>query len=453
MPSATPLPETVLQFGSGRFLRAFADLFIHHGNAEGQGIGRVAIVQSTATGGGRTDGLNKQEGRYHVAVRGYENGQVVDRVEACESVSRVIPAATEWAEVLGLARSPDLHTVLSNTTEAGYTLDMEDLPTDAVPRSFPAKLLAVLKARYDAGLPGPTVIPCELIEGNATLLQTQVTVLGARWGYGTAFLKWLADDCAWLHTLVDRIVTGTPADHPLLASDPMLIVAEPFAFFALEDHPRSRFKLRHPAITRTPNVEPYFLRKVRILNAAHTALLIKAVPRGFTIVRDAVNDPALSAWLGRLLNEEIVPTLEGRVDSARRFAEQTVERFKNPFLDHKFADIALHHASKMAVRLAPTAEEYAAKFGPPLAGKAPRLRRGRSTRSSRASRPPRRRATTSACPSAACRGPGCRSAGKTTRPRSSPARRRPTRRGGTASAPGPPGPARGRRPPARRRTG
>ena len=368
MPDPSRLPETVLQFGSGRFLRAFADLFIHHGNADGQAVGRVVVVQSTAGGAGRTEGLNAQSGRYHVAVRGYENGAVVDRVEVCESVSRVVSAATDWPAVLEVARSPDLRTVLSNTTEAGYTLDMEDRPADVPPRSFPAKLLAVLKARFDAGQPGVTVIPCELLEGNAMLLRAKVTELAARWsggGFGTAFLTWLNDDCAWLHTLVDRIVPGTPADHPLLATDPMLIAAEPFAFFALEDHPKSQFRLRHPAITRAANVEPYFLRKVRILNAAHTALLIKAVPRGFALVREAVDDPELSGWLARLLHDEIVPTVEGRVDSARRFAEQTVERFKNPFLDHKFADIALHHADKIKVRLVTTAEEYAAKFGQP----------------------------------------------------------------------------------------
>jgi tagaturonate reductase len=368
MPDDQTLPETVLQFGSGRFLRAFVDLFIHHGNAEGQAVGRVVIVQSTAGGAGRTEGLNAQNGRYHVAVRGFENGEVVDRVEVCESVSRVVSAATDWPAVLEVARSPELQTVLSNTTEAGYTLDMEDQPTDAPPRSFPAKLLAVLKARFDAGQPGVTVIPCELLEGNAMLLRAKVTELAARWGFGTPFLTWVNDECAWLHTLVDRIVPGTPKDHPLLASDPMLIAAEPFAFFALEDHPKSKFRLKHPAVTRAADVEPYFLRKVRILNAAHTALLIKAVPRGFKLVREAVNDPELAAWLHKLLHDEIVPTVEGRVDSARRFADQTVERFKNPFLDHKFADIALHHADKIGVRLIPTADEYAAKFGhaPPL---------------------------------------------------------------------------------------
>jgi tagaturonate reductase len=267
--------------------------------------------------------------------------------------------------VLTLAAAPQLHTILSNTTEAGYALDPEDKPTDAVPRSFPAKLLAVLKTRFDAGQPAPTIIPCELIEGNAHILREAVVKLATDWKHPAAFVGWLTGECVWLHTLVDRIVTGTPKDHPLLATDPMVIVAEPFAFWALEDHPRSRFTLQHPAITRAKDVEPYFLRKVRILNAAHTALLIQAKPRGFAIVRDAVNDPELAAWLWRLLSEEIVPTLEGRVDQALRFAEQTVERFKNPFLDHKFADIALHHESKMKVRLLPTRDEFAAKFGKP----------------------------------------------------------------------------------------
>ncbi len=354
-----PLPETILQFGSGRFLRAFADLFVSQANGEGQGIGKIVVVQST--GDGRAGGLNAQGGKYHVVVRGFENGEVVDRVEVCDSISRALHAGTQWDEVLKLARSPTLHTILSNTTEAGYKLE-DDLPTDAVPKSFPGKLLVVLRARFVAGLAVPTVIPCELIEGNAGLLKRVVLDLAAVWNEPAPFREWLLS-VPFLHTLVDRIVTGTPADHPLLATDPMVIVAEPFAFWALEDHPASLFKLQHPAITRTADVQPYFLRKVRILNAAHTALLIKAKPRGFAIVRDAVNDPELGDWLQRLLHEEIVPTLGGRVEGGARFAAQTIERFKNPFLDHKFADIALHHESKMKVRLVPTAAEFAAKFG------------------------------------------------------------------------------------------
>src|SRR4051794_11484085 len=98
--------ETILQFGSGRFLRAFADLFIHQANEKGQDVGRVVIVQSA--GGDRAAGLTRQGGRYHVIVRGLEKGAVVDRTETSASISRALIASRQWHEVLAAARSPDV---------------------------------------------------------------------------------------------------------------------------------------------------------------------------------------------------------------------------------------------------------------------------------------------------------------------------------------------------------
>lgn len=362
--------ETILQFGSGRFLRGFVDLFVHHGNTAGQCAESIAIVQST--GAERAAGLNRQGGRYHVAIRGIEGGAAVDRVEECRSVSRALHAPTQWAEVLALAAAPHLAAVISNATEAGYEIDPEERWDCPVPRSFPAKLLAVLYARWQAGLPGLSVIPCELIEGNAGRLRALLLELIGRWRLPPDFSRFIQEACTFQHTLVDRIVVGPPPGHPLAAADPMLIAAEPFAFFALESDPRSAFRLEHPAIVRTPDVAPYFLRKVRILNAAHTALAPLALARGFAIVRDAVNDAELGGWLRRLLFKEIVPVLHGRVEQPEWFAEQTLERFRNPFIDHKLRDITLHHAAKMAVRLEPTRREHVEQFGaePPLLGEA-----------------------------------------------------------------------------------
>jgi len=53
---------------------------------------------------------------------------------------------------------------------------------------------------------------------------------------------------------------------------------------------------------------------------------------------------------------------------AEGFARQTLERFQNPFIEHKFSDIANYHAAKVKIRLEATRAEYAAKFGrpPPL---------------------------------------------------------------------------------------
>jgi tagaturonate reductase len=366
------LPETILQFGAGNFLRAFADLFVHQANQQGQDVGRVVVVQST--GDGRANLLNQQGGRYHVVVRGLEGGQVVDRVEEVASINRALFATTQWPAVLDVARSPDLRFVLSNTTEAGYALgaadEMRPQELDTPPGSFPAKLLAVLHARWLAGGPGVTLLPCELLEDNADLLRGTVLRLADDWNLSAKFVAWVQDECVWLSSLVDRIVPGRPAEHPLLACDPLLLTAEPFAFWALQTKPRAAKWAEHPAITRTPDVKPYFLRKVRILNGAHTALVSKVGLARFTNVREAMDDAETRAWLERLLFEEIVPTLEGRVDGPEAFARQTLERFRNPFLRHKLADIAAHHATKRDVRLVPTFQEFQAKFGrvPPLLG-------------------------------------------------------------------------------------
>jgi tagaturonate reductase len=360
------LPETVLQFGSGRFLRAFADLFIHHANREGLAVGRVVVVQST--GDDRAAALNARAGRYHVAVRGFAGGAVVDRVEVCESVSRALVTATQWDEVRAAARSPHLRVILSNTTEKGYDLDPADGPGDAPPCSFPAKLLAVLRERFEAGFAGVTVVPCELREHNADLLQGLVVRLARDWGLAEDFRAWLETKCAWLNTLVDRIVTRPPAGDPLLARDPLAVTAEPYALWAIEEKPGADVFLRHPNVVWTPDVRPYYLRKVRILNGGHTALLIKAWPRGFATVREAVLDAELGRWLERVLFEEVVPVLEGRVDRPAEFAREVLERFRNPFLEHKLADIATHHDAKVRLRLVPTRDEFRAKFGrnPPL---------------------------------------------------------------------------------------
>ncbi len=316
-------------------------------------------------------GFNRQGGTYHVVGFPASNtAGVVDRVETVESVSRAVVAASQWDEVRKLARSPQLRLILSNTTEAGYALDPQDKPTDAPPHSFPAKLLAVLRERHEAGLSGLTIIPCELREHNADTLLGLLRLLADAWRLPATRLRrtWLQTECVWLNTLVDRIVTGTPKEHPLLAEDAMLTVCEPYALWAIQSKPKAWRFLEHPAVVWTPDVMPYFLRKVRILNGAHTALLIRAQPRGFVTVREAVNDPEMGKWLERLLFEEIVPVLQGRVEEPVQFAKQTLERFRNPFLEHKLADIATHHASKVQVRLEPTKAEYEAKFGtsPPL---------------------------------------------------------------------------------------
>ena len=344
----------ILQFGAGNFLRAFVDLFVSQ-----TGFDEIVVVQST--GIERADALNAAKGRYHVAIQGFADGRVIDGTEEVGSITKALHAGTQWKDVLEIARLPELRWIVSNTTEAGFALDEADIANTGVPRSYPAKLLSVLLARHAAGLPGPVILPCELIERNGERLRGLVLEQAARWPVSPAAIEWLKESCAWVNNLVDRIVPGPPKEHPLLGKDPLLLSAEPFALWAIETS--GNFDLEHPAVVTAADISPYYLRKVRILNGLHSALVSHAAPMGIETVRECVEHPEIGPWLEDLLFNEIVPVLEGRVEDPVSFARTTLDRFRNPFLEHKLSSIALNHESKVKVRLLPTYEEYRSKFG------------------------------------------------------------------------------------------
>ena len=353
---------TILQFGTGKFLRAFADLFVHERNQTAPQQTQVVAIQST--GSDRVTRLVAQQGRYHVALRGLEAGQPVDQVFQVQSIGRALAATEQWAEVLQVGQSERLAAIVSNTTEAGYALDLADrFSFSQPPRSFPAKLLAVLHARFEAGLPGVTILPCELLERNGPRLCELVCEQAERWALPSCLVDWLRSACMWRSTLVDRIVAAPKPDDPLATQDPLFAVAEPFALWLIEGAGVVPVFEGHEAVERVEDLTPYQVRKVRILNGAHTALVAKALPLGFQTVRQAVLDPQIGRWLEQLLFEEVVPTLEGRTDQPAPFARQCLERFANPFIEHRLADIALAHDTKLRTRLLPTYHEFRTRFG------------------------------------------------------------------------------------------
>ena len=353
----------ILQFGAGNFLRAFADLFLAESGRE---PGCVTVVQST--GRERADAINAAAGRYHVAIQGFREGEVVDDLVSVNSLGAALHAGTQWSEVRDIGVREELEAVLSNTTEAGLALDEADagrVPgSESCPVSFPAKLLEVLLARFEAGLPGIAVIPCELIENNGDRLRQLVVEQAAAWNLAPEVVTWLEGECRWINSLVDRIVPGRPESHSMRDEDPLLVTAEPYAFWGIEtDSADAVFPISHPAIVRTEDLRPFTLRKVRLLNGAHSALVRKAEGFGIPTVRECVKHPEVGAWLEGLLFEEIVPLLEGRCEDPEGFARTTLDRFRNPFLEHQLSAIALNHEAKVAVRLQPSLDEFRERFG------------------------------------------------------------------------------------------
>ena len=138
VPDAASLPERILQFGEGGFLRAFVDWMIHGMNEQGLFGGRVVVVQPIAHG--QVSALNEQNGAYTLLMRGVENGEVLERQQVITSVSRGIDPYTDFAAYLRCAHNPELRFIVSNTTEAGIAFSSADKFTDTPQASFPGKL-------------------------------------------------------------------------------------------------------------------------------------------------------------------------------------------------------------------------------------------------------------------------------------------------------------------------
>lgn len=370
-----PLPEKVLQFGEGNFLRGFVDWMIHGMNEKGLFNGRVVVLQPLAQG--MAGKLNEQDGAYTLYMRGVQNGKVVEQKEIITSISRGLNPYAEFAEYLKCAHNPELRFIVSNTTEAGIAFSAEDKITDAPPASFPGKLTLLLLERYKAFngdvAKGFVLLPCELIDRNGDNLKKTVIQTAEHWGLEKAFIEWIEKANIFTNTLVDRIVTGYPREEAEALwqaagyKDEVYNTSEVFHLWVIEG-PKSlaeELPLEKAGfnVIFADSMKPYRDRKVRILNGAHTSSVLAAYLAGKDFVGECMEDALIGGFMKKAILEEVIPTLTLPKAELEAFAEAVFERFSNPFIKHALLSISLNSVSKYKARVLPSVEEYVAKTG------------------------------------------------------------------------------------------
>lgn len=355
--------ERIIQFGTGNFLRGFADYFIDKINKDGLYDGSIVIVSPTDS---RTvDALNAQDCRYNLYLRGIENGKEICERTEINAVSRAVNPYKDFDTYLALSQNPDFRFIITNTTEAGIAFCAEDKFEDRPAKSFPAKLTQLLYARYKAGLKGFVILSCELIDNNAKELQKFVLRYIQYWKLGEDFFNWIIEENTFCNTLVDRIVTGYPKDEAehLCAeigyADKLLDTAEPYHLWVIEGNYEKELSLQKAGlnVVWTDDVKTYKKMKVRILNGAHTSLVFPSMLCGIDTVKESLDDKDLSEFLNICLFEYILPTL-GETEENRQFANAVRERFANPYIKHMWKSISLNSVSKFTARVLPTINDY-----------------------------------------------------------------------------------------------
>jgi tagaturonate reductase len=373
------LPEKILQFGTGVLLRALPDYFIDKANKEGIFNGRVVVVKSTGTG--EKDAFDRQDGMYTLAVRGLENGEILEEAIICSAISRVLSATDQWDDILQTAGNAHLQVVISNTTEVGIQF-VEESIFQRPPVSFPAKLLAILYERYrifngspEAGL---VIIPTELLTDNGKKLKFILSELAAFNRLETTFTEWLDAHNHFCSSLVDRIVPGKPdpetkemLEKEWGYTDNLMSVCEPYRLWAIEGDDALRkvlsFYSADPGVIITPDITKFKELKLRMLNATHSLSSGLAFLSGFKTVKAAMEDEVFESFIENLMMYEVSPAIPFTIaeDEKKAFGLKVLDRFRNPYLQHQWLSITMQYSSKLAMRVLPVLNKYYALFKKP----------------------------------------------------------------------------------------
>ena len=368
-------PIKVLQFGDGNFMRGFMDWMVDVMNEKAAFNGAVQIIRPLRKG--KEEKQFAQNGLYHVAQRGISNGKTISEIRLITCVTSAINPYADMGLFLQTAENPELQFVFSNTTEAGITFNQNDKSPDILAESFPGKVTQLLYHRFiyfkkvvDKGL---VFIPCELIEKNGATLRKLILEYITQWNLPDDFKEWVNQHNTFCDTLVDRIVPGFPKDsiHEIEQTtgyeDSGVLMAEPYYLLVIEapQHVQQIFPTRQAElnVNFVKDITPYRVRKVRILNGAHTTLVPVAYLHGCRTVLESVNDPTIGEFIRKAIYEEIIPTLDLSVDELTQFASDVFDRFNNPFIKHELISISLNSISKFKVRVLPSILEYQKRTG------------------------------------------------------------------------------------------
>lgn len=372
------LPEKVLQFGTSALLRGSPGYFIDKANRQGLFNGRIVVIKSTEAGD--ASAFDKQDCLYTVCIRGIENGKKVEEDIINSSVSRVISAKSDWGSILQCAHNHEMKVIISNTTEVGFTFVNNDI-RHSPPVSFPGQLLSFLYERFKAfngnDDSGMVIIPTEIIPDNGIKLESIVLELAHLNDLEGSFMDWLENSNYFCNSLVDRIVPGAPSstDKPVIEQqlgykDDLIIIAEPYRLWAIETPSEKvknvlSFSIADNGVAIAADITRFRELKLRLLNGTHTLSCGLSVLAGFNTVKEAMINEDIKTYMYNLMTDNIIPAITGHDISqevAHQFAVNVVDRFTNPYIEHKWLSISVQYSSKMKMRNLPVLLSYYKRY-------------------------------------------------------------------------------------------
>ena len=359
-------PVRIVHLGLGNFARAHQFWYTEHAPDAAE----WGVAAFTGRRPGAADKLRAQDGLYTLITR----EPAEDRFEVISAVSAV-HASAEYEAYLGYLSDPGVRLVTTTVTEAGYmrgadgaldvadplvSADLREVRADAraTARTVPVKLAAGLRARRGASAGPLTVLPCDNLSENGTVLAT--VVLDAADLIDPSLADWIRTNVSWATCMVDRITPATTdrerADVTAALGylDVSPVPTEPFSEWIISgEFPGGRPAWEDAGALIVADVEPFEHRKLQMLNGAHSLMAYAASIRGHETVSDAIGDPQIRGWVMEWW-DAVARHLTVESDEYRA---ALLFRFENPRIQHRLAQIAADGSQKLPVRILPIVRE------------------------------------------------------------------------------------------------
>ena len=368
-PAAGPAqPVRLVHLGLGAFHRAHQAWYTHRANClgSGEGWGIAAFTGRSPTAAVR---LAAQDGLYTLLTRAADG----DRADIIASISRAHDGADTEAWC-GYLADPQVGVVTLTVTEKGYRraagggLDLADEqvaadlaalgadPSAAVVTA-PVRLAQGLWARQRAGGGGLAVASCDNLSDNGAM--TRRVVLDACAEIDPGLADWVGGSVSFVSTMIDRITPATTPEDAAEAAgltgfrDESPVVTEPFSEWVLAGaFPAGRPDWAAVGAAIVDDVAPFEQRKLWLLNGGHSLLAYAGSIRGHETIAETMADATCRQWLEELWDDAVAYVPLPAEDLAA-YRDSLRERFENPAIRHRLAQIASDGSQKIPLRVLP----------------------------------------------------------------------------------------------------
>jgi mannitol 2-dehydrogenase len=371
----------IVHFGVGGFHRAhqamYLDTVMNDGDALDWGITGVGLLPGDKR---MHDVLQAQDCLYTLVVKD-SDGTMHPRVIG--SIVDYLFAPDDPEAVLRVMADPATRIVSLTITEGGYLVNQStgefdaddpsirnDLADGAVPSTAFGFLVEALKRRRDAGVEPFTVMSCDNIAGNGEVAHKMLGAFARL--KDPELASWIEQSVTFPNSMVDRITpVTTDHDREQLAEqfgveDGWPVVCEPFTQWALEDRfPAGRPPYDRAGVQLVPDVTPYEMMKLRLLNCSHQALCYLGYLAGYRYAHEVCADDLFTGFLLGYMDEEATPTLsEVPGVDLDAYKHELIERFANPEIRDTLARLCAESSDRIPKWLVPVIRDELARGGP-----------------------------------------------------------------------------------------